>query len=113
MPTIIYAARSDSGRKRESNEDNLYINGVILTPETRNAPFSLNGAADAPCLFAVCDGMGGEEDGEFASLTAVNTLSEFAERINAAPTEQLDAIVQEYVAKALLCTRSANATSES
>jgi protein phosphatase len=90
---------------RGSNEDNLYVNGVTLTAETRAAAFALEGAADAPCLFAVCDGMGGEEDGEFASLTAVGTLATFAERIRAAAPQHLDALVQEYVAgaNAALC----------
>jgi protein phosphatase len=91
------------GRVRGNNEDNLYCAGVSLTQESRNAPFALDGSQALPQIFAVCDGMGGQADGEFASLTAVTSLSEFAKRIIAA--EQPDVFVQEYVVEAntLLC----------
>ena len=103
MPTLTYAVRSDMGRKRENNEDNLYACGITLTAENRNEPFSFDGLVSAPCLFAVCDGMGGEADGEFASMSAVTELAKFVECINVA--EQPDLIVQEYVTKTntLLC----------
>ncbi|MDR3311003.1 MAG: protein phosphatase 2C domain-containing protein [Oscillospiraceae bacterium] len=105
MQKITFAARSDTGRVRTNNEDNLYIDGVFLTPETRDKPFSLVGEADLPCVFAVCDGMGGQADGEFASLTAAGTLARFAGRLMTAPQPQLAAVAAEYVAAAngLLC----------
>ncbi|MDR1049110.1 MAG: protein phosphatase 2C domain-containing protein [Synergistaceae bacterium] len=102
---VFFSARSHVGHVRRNNEDNLYCDGASLTPENRDAPFTLNGSADAPCVFAVCDGMGGEADGEFASLTAVTVLAERAKAIGAASGGAMDAIVAEYVTKtnALLC----------
>ena len=41
----------------------------------------LNGIAEIPCVFAVCDGMGGEDCGEIASLKTVETLAEHSEKI--------------------------------
>ncbi|MDR1299298.1 MAG: protein phosphatase 2C domain-containing protein [Oscillospiraceae bacterium] len=85
------------GRVRGNNEDNLYCAGVALTPETRDAPFALAGDVAAPCVFAVCDGMGGQEDGEFASLAAVSALAELESALKTMPPEELDAAVQNYV----------------
>ena len=58
-------------------------------------------------VFAVCDGMGGEADGDFASLTAVTTLAEHVKAIksaaaNAEPekTRQIHAAVRKFAADA-------------
>jgi serine/threonine protein phosphatase PrpC len=60
-----HASKTDVGRQRHTNEDNLY---------------------DQPPLFAVADGMGGAQAGEVASEMAI---SEFvAERDAEAPAEQ-------------------------
>ena len=87
------------GNVRTNNEDNLYCAGVTLTPETRLLPFSMTGETAAPCAFAVCDGMGGQEDGEFASLTAVSALTELDAAVKGATPDTIDSIVQEYVTK--------------
>ena len=78
---IKFSARSDVGRIRTNNEDNLYCNGVTMTVSSRERPFFLDGISEAPCLFAVFDGMGGEDCGELASLTAAESLCEHADRI--------------------------------
>ena len=99
--TAFFSARSHTGRVRSNNEDNLYCNGAALTPENRDTPFALSGSAKAPCIFAVCDGMGGEEDGEFASLTAVTALAEYAEAIrSAASADEINAAVGKFVTDA-------------
>jgi protein phosphatase len=98
---LKFSARSHTGLVRRNNEDNLYCDGTILTPRTREAPFSLRGEVDVPCIFAVCDGMGGEEDGEFASLTAVTTLAEHAKKIESAGSaDEIHGAVQEFVTDA-------------
>jgi protein phosphatase len=104
---ISFAAQSDMGKVRANNEDNLYCDGVTLTPETRDLHFALSGNTAVPCMLAVCDGMGGQEDGEFASLAAVTALGECAETVKAAASASLDAIVQEFVTKTngLLCDK--------
>ena len=67
---------TDVGKVRKNNEDNFYINGTYkrATDETR---FSKGDFIYRGGLFAVCDGMGGEEYGEKASLFAVEILKNF------------------------------------
>jgi len=71
---ISYSACSHTGKVRNNNEDNLYVDGITLLPDTRELPFSIDGNIYAPAIFAVCDGMGGEDNGEIASQIAVDTL---------------------------------------
>ena len=81
MTRIKFAARSEVGNVRTNNEDNLFCNGVIMKENERDKPFFINGICEAPCIFAVFDGMGGEDCGEIASLTATETLSGHSENI--------------------------------
>ncbi len=53
-----YTAKTDVGRKRENNEDNLYAR--VYDQDT--------------ALFVVADGLGGYSSGEVASKVAVNTI---------------------------------------
>ncbi len=55
---MIYTAKTDVGRKRENNEDNLYAR--IYDEDT--------------ALFVVADGLGGYSSGEVASKVAVNSI---------------------------------------
>lgn len=97
---VNYSARSHVGLRRENNEDNLFANGVCLPVGVGNRPFSLDGVANVPSVFAVCDGMGGEQAGEIASLAAVETLHKSEEELRRAPPKQLDQAVQQYVLRA-------------
>ncbi|MBQ6773972.1 MAG: serine/threonine-protein phosphatase [Synergistaceae bacterium] len=78
---IEFAARSETGNIRSNNEDNLFCNGIFKTLDRLNEPFYLSGVSQTPCIFAVFDGMGGEDCGETASLTAAETLNEHSEKI--------------------------------
>ena len=78
---VKFSCRSVIGNVRTNNEDNLFCNGIIMTVSERERPFFMNGQAGTPCIFAVCDGMGGEDCGELASLTAVETLQEHSRKI--------------------------------
>ena len=100
-----FSAHSHPGLVRGNNEDNLYLNGVTLTPENRGKPFALAGEAASPCLFAVCDGMGGGSDGEWASLTAAEALRESAVAIKTAAPGEREAAVNGYITMAndILC----------
>ncbi|MBQ7169159.1 MAG: serine/threonine-protein phosphatase [Synergistaceae bacterium] len=81
MAGVKFAVRSETGSVRTNNEDNFYCNGIYMTPDECNRPFFLSGFAEAPCIFAVFDGMGGHDCGELASLTAAETLSEYSGKI--------------------------------
>ena len=92
---IEYSARSHVGRVRENNEDNLYVDGVFLTATTREFPFAIDGCATLPAVFAVCDGMGGEDNGELASMAAVWQLMLAEDAIKDTASDQLDEMVQQ------------------
>lgn len=63
------------GSVRTNNEDNYYLQGQIRqSVEELNTRAQFCGP-DTQALFAVADGMGGEAQGEFASLAAVRALS--------------------------------------
>jgi len=60
----IYAARTDPGRQRDHNEDSLHV-AVLPVGDDTLSPWY---------VFAVADGVGGHERGEWASQTAVRVL---------------------------------------
>ena len=76
---IDAAVCSNMGRVRKNNEDNFYFNGLYMDESQRNAGGLFNlGSTEPIQIYAVCDGMGGEEGGEDASITAVRSLMEYA-----------------------------------
>ena len=84
MLELEFAELTDVGKVREHNEDSL----------GHAAP--LNGAANQGWLFAVADGVGGQDCGEVASRLAIETLqSGFREfRANESPSGCLQRLVQ-------------------
>lgn len=104
---IEYSARSHAGKVRGGNEDNLYVNGEFMPLHALNRPFVMDGVAGGPCVFAVCDGMGGEACGEIAAHIAVEKISHFQERFLAASGAQLSASVRDYVREADMAVRRA------
>ena len=105
---IKFAARSDVGHVRKNNEDNLLCNGLIMNEHDREKPFLINGMCEAPCIFAVFDGMGGEDCGELASLTAAESLCEHAERINHGTFEDVNHFADDANEKLLALMRAQN-----
>ena len=96
---IEYSARSHMGRVRKNNEDNLCVNQITLPEGLENRPFAIDGIVDMPAVFAVCDGMGGEEHGEIASRIAVNTLALHYESFCHVAENQIANEVASYVKK--------------
>ena len=100
MPyNIQYYCTSHMGNVRRINQDNFFCNGTILQAPDDPLPFPLTGSVSAKDnrIFAIFDGMGGEECGEIASLIAaktvqntkldsdpVDTLSQFCQNANTA-----------------------------
>lgn len=78
MLKIDASVMTNKGEIRRKNEDNFYFNGIIKKTHSLNDPlhFSTN-SSGKQFLFAVCDGMGGEQLGEEASYIAVQSLHEF------------------------------------
>ena len=72
------AAYSDPGKVRRNNEDNCYINNQWRRLE--NEYFTGTGHERDDLTAVVCDGMGGSEKGERASLIAVNTVAQYYEK---------------------------------
>lgn len=74
---IHSSARSHRGLVRLNNEDNLYFKGIIMPLENMNDGCTLASVSDMPWqVYAVLDGMGGEQSGEWASFTAAQVLCE-------------------------------------
>ena len=76
---IEAAVCSNMGKVRKNNEDNFYFDGKYMNESQRNAGSLLTKESDEDLqIYAVCDGMGGEEAGEEASISAVRGLYQYA-----------------------------------
>ena len=93
---IDAAVCSNMGKVRKNNEDNFYFNGLYMDESQRNSGGLFNLSVAEPIqIYAVCDGMGGEEGGEDASITAVRALMQYARTTHKANgTEQLKELLQ-------------------
>ena len=71
------AVINNKGNVRRNNEDNFCLNGTIMQREKMDCGADLSATCkDASQLYAICDGMGGVDNGEDASYNAVRILSE-------------------------------------
>lgn len=84
--TLEIAAVTDIGQKRSSNQDNFYVNGCYI--DHYNIAAERFDAVDSlkTHVLAVCDGMGGQADGDVAAMIGVSTISDYAERLEASDT---------------------------
>lgn len=73
---IIYEVVSVAGRVRSENQDNFYLNGKIKRMTEAECRMSEISEAEHQ-VFAVCDGMGGEDSGEIAAAIAVEVLQKY------------------------------------
>lgn len=96
MNQIKYAVRTDRGRRRRNNEDNFFCCGTILDKNSEN-PYKISGKTHSPNVFAVFDGIGGEANGELASLIAAKVLSERCAVLKRKGFDDYDRFVDEYV----------------
>lgn len=103
LVTVDWAADTDQGPTRDRNEDACY-------PEGESRQQRLVGAAlglDQPPLLLVCDGIGGHEQGNVASQTAIKLLQQELEPL----TEHLSpgAIAQRLKQAAILANDAISA----
>ncbi len=73
---VISAWRTEAGRLRTSNEDNLFCDGLWLENGRQICGDSFRKERRFH-TYAVADGMGGEKYGEVASVLAMRTLAKF------------------------------------
>lgn len=89
------------GKRRKNNEDNFYYNGIYLNEENREIPISFSEKrTDNIQFYEVCDGMGGEEFGEVASLIAVKTLEKYKEMFNKIKYHDFHKYIDMYISEA-------------
>lgn len=78
---IEAAVCSHCGKVRKNNEDNFYFNGTYMLLDQMDQGAELNHSSLQPLqIYAVCDGMGGEEAGEQASYTAVKLMDSLMQK---------------------------------
>lgn len=63
------------GKVRKENQDNFYLNGIIKNDPTDAGIQRIQNQAHDRALYAVADGMGGEQHGEMASWFTVRGMS--------------------------------------
>jgi len=80
----------NTGLIREINQDNLWCNHVFLKSVNNGLPGILAGTNDTATLpiFAVFDGMGGEQQGEMAAYIAANSFDKLLEDNDKSKTKE-------------------------
>ncbi len=86
---------TDKGAVRPSNQDNLYFNGLVMNRDTAYDSGSRM-FRRFPMLFAVCDGMGGENHGGEAAYIAAELLLQ----VQGAMTNDVEKVMNHYVVEA-------------
>ena len=88
----------DMGSLRKNNEDAYYFNGQYAPLSQMDKGAFLTTEANAPgSLWAVCDGMGGQSNGEKASYTAVSGMQDLQNHLRG---RDFEATIQSWVHQA-------------
>lgn len=104
--TLRAALLSDRGRIRRRNEDAFYFSGYFRPVEAMDERAErVCDLAGERCLFAVCDGMGGQAHGELASAAAVAELRELHAQL---PGRDFRTAVQHWVRRTDRIVREAS-----
>lgn len=73
---IFFEVATTVGKIRLKNQDNFYVNGKMKKEEDEDCIWKGISERNSQ-VYAICDGMGGEDKGEVASSIAVQTLNNF------------------------------------
>lgn len=98
----------DKGKVRNNNEDNFYLNGVHLNRVNREYSNIFSDIAmNNINVYAVFDGMGGEEFGEEASLIAAEVTKKIHYKINQNPSSNVNEEIISSIdeANTLICNK--------
>ena len=72
----------DKGTIRKNNEDAFFFNGKYMSADKMDEGDTLTANVPAEgTLWAVCDGMGGEENGEVASYNVVSEMAKLQKKL--------------------------------
>lgn len=77
---IESAVISNIGKVRNNNEDNYFLDGIFREDVLEHEKQEVLCKEGKKFVFSVCDGMGGEANGEIASLCAVKALQVLKEQ---------------------------------
>ena len=92
---IDAAVICDKGLIRKNNEDAFYFDGCFASLDEMDDTACLRKNREAPgSLWAVCDGMGGQSNGEMASYSAVSRMRDLEQALQ---KQNFDDAVQEWV----------------
>lgn len=84
MVMLDAAVKNDKGNRRNNNEDNFYLSGKMMAlRDMDRGNLSVVRSKAGVQIYAVCDGMGGTDNGELSSFLAVQSISFFHEGLGA------------------------------
>ncbi len=87
----IYSSAGVSTGRKNVNEDNFYRNGQFLMREERDQGIVCSGQESGELLmYAICDGFGGKDYGDEASLIMVKVLEKYQSMLNDIKYHDLD-----------------------
>lgn len=70
---------TSAGMKRKNNQDNFFVNGFV-NKRRANSLFKSFLSSAGEQVLCICDGMGGEKNGDVASFIAVESLKRYSKR---------------------------------
>lgn len=91
---------SNIGKVRQENQDSFYMDGKYMHQQNQNDTFKMELSASIPQVYAVFDGLGGEEGGEVSSRTACSVMSAYQGKIAAATSDNLEEVYTAFATEA-------------
>lgn len=96
---LLVSIATNVGKVRQVNEDNFYADKLGIR-EVENLCGNKVLSHSGRYIFAVFDGMGGEQFGDVASEIAARTMAEYADEINKASPDKLKEAIDRFASEA-------------
>ena len=104
---IKAALKTGMGKVRQNNEDAFYFNGEFLTLRAMDVETSEQLCVPMnETLFAICDGIGGQNNGEIASYTTVSRMPELQQKLR---NRDFGVVLQRWIQETSKAVQSASA----